>query len=50
MLVGAHYLSDTCVGSLLAVVFFYIANEIVTRKLMPEEVKKEEPLEQQISE
>ena len=42
MLVGAHYLSDTCMGSLLAVIFFYIGNEIVVRYLLPEE-KKEEP-------
>ena len=37
MLVGAHYLSDTCVGALLAIVFFYIANEIVIRLLLPKE-------------
>lgn len=37
MLVGAHFLSDVCVGALLTVVFFYIANEIVVRKLLPEE-------------
>ena len=41
MLVGAHYLTDTCMGSLLAVIFFYIANEIVVRKLLPEEKKEE---------
>ena len=38
MLVGAHFLSDVCVGALLTVVFFYIANEIVVRKLLPEEL------------
>ena len=37
MLVGAHFLSDVCVGALLTVVFFYIANEIVVKKLLPEE-------------
>ena len=42
MLVGAHYLTDTCMGSLLAVVFFYIGNEVVIRKLLPNEEKKEE--------
>jgi len=42
MLVGAHYLTDTCMGSLLAVIFFYIGNEVVVRKLLPEEEKKEE--------
>ena len=42
MLVGAHYLTDTCMGSLLAVIFFYIGNEVVVRKLLPVEEKKEE--------
>jgi len=45
MLVGAHYLTDTCMGSLLAVVFFYIGNEVVIRKLLPAEEKKEEQVE-----
>ena len=45
MLVGAHYLTDTCVGALLAIVFFYIANEIVIRKLLPkEEAQENEPI------
>ncbi len=42
MLVGAHYLTATCMGSLLAVIFFYIGNEVVVRKLLPKEEKKEE--------
>ena len=46
MLVGAHFLSDTCMGSLLAVIFFYIGNEVVIRKLLPSEEKKEEPKEE----
>ena len=46
MLVGAHYLTDTCMGSLLAVIFFYIGNEVVIRKLLPVEEKKEEPKEE----
>ncbi len=51
MLVGAHYLSDTCVGALLAVVCFYIANEIIVHKLLPkEEVKVEAPAEEQPAE
>ena len=45
MLVGAHYLTDTCMGSLLAVVFFYIANEVVVRKLLPQE-EQEKPKEE----
>ena len=35
MLVGAHFLSDVCVGALLTVVFYYIGNEIIVRKLLP---------------
>ena len=46
MLVGAHFLTDTCMGSLLAVIFFYIANEVVVRKLLPAEEKKEEPVQE----
>ena len=41
-LVGAHYLSDTCFGALLTVICFYIANEVVVRKLLPEETKQTE--------
>ena len=37
LLVGAHYLSDVCMGALLAVIFFYIANEIIVQKLLPKE-------------
>ena len=44
LLVGAHFLSDVSVGALLTVVCFYIANEIIVRKLLPEE--KEEVKEQ----
>ena len=36
LLVGAHFLSDVSVGALLTVVCFYIGNEIVVRKLLPE--------------
>lgn len=32
MLVGAHFLSDVCIGALVVVVLFYIANEIILRK------------------
>ena len=44
MLVGAHFLSDTCFGALLMLLFFYIANEIVlkTHLLEEKEDKKEE--------
>ena len=32
MLVGAHYLTDTCMGSLIVMVVFYIANEFAYKK------------------
>lgn len=45
MLVGAHYLTDTCFGAGLTLLFFYIANEIVLRTHLLEE-KKEQVEEQ----
>lgn len=41
LLVGAHFLSDVSIGALLTVVFYYIANEIIVRKLLPEEPVQE---------
>ena len=32
LLVGAHFLTDTCMGALIVVVVFYIGHEIATRK------------------
>ena len=32
LLVGAHYLTDTCMGSLIVMVVFYIVNEFAVRK------------------
>ena len=32
MLVGAHYLTDTCMGALIVVVVYYIGHEIATSK------------------
>ena len=40
MLVGAHFLTDTCMGALLTIVFFFIANEIIVKKLLPNEEEK----------
>ena len=44
MLVGAHFLTDTCMGSLIVMVVFYIANEFALKKNFF--VPKEEPVEQ----
>ena len=32
MLVGAHFLTDTCMGSLIVMVVFYCTNEFAVRK------------------
>lgn len=32
LLVGAHFLTDTCMGALIVVIVFYIGHEIATRK------------------
>ena len=32
MVVGAHYLTDTCMGSLIVMVVFYVVNEIALKK------------------
>ena len=32
LLVGAHYLTDTCMGSLFVMVVFYVVNEVAVRK------------------
>ena len=43
LLVGAHYLTDTCMGSLIVMVVFYIVNEFAVRKgLYDEKPKKAE--------
>lgn len=43
VIVGAHFLSDVSFGALLTLVCFFIGNEAVVRKLLPEE--KETQLE-----
>ena len=52
MVVGAHFLTDTCMGSLIVMVVFYIANEVALRKnfFAPKEAaleEKEEPATQE---
>ena len=42
MLVGAHYLTDTCMGSLIVMVVFYVVNEIALKKKV-----FEDPIEQE---
>ena len=47
MLVGAHYLTDTCFGALFVLIFFYIANEIILRKHLLDEKPEEAFVEEQ---
>ena len=50
LLVGAHYLTDTCMGSLIVMVVFYVVNEFAYRKGFfneREPVKKEEAVAQE---
>ena len=42
MLVGAHYLTDTCMGSLIVMVVFYVVNEFAVRKGFFDDQKQEE--------
>ena len=42
LLVGAHYLTDTCMGSLIVLVVYYVANEFAYRKGFFDEPKQEE--------
>ena len=44
MLVGAHYLTDTCLGSLIVMVVFYIANEFAYKKGFFETKEEEKEL------
>ena len=46
LLVGAHYLTDTCMGSLIVMVVFYLVNEFALRKKLydePELIEEPEP-------
>ena len=43
LLVGAHYLTDTCMGSLIVMVVFYVANEIMIRQGFLDDPKVEQP-------
>ena len=45
MLVGAHFLTDTCMGSLIVMVVFYIVNEFARKKNFFE--PKEEAIEEE---
>jgi membrane-associated phospholipid phosphatase len=44
MLCGAHYLTDTCMGSLIVMVVYYAVNEFAIRKGLYDEPKQEEPV------
>lgn len=44
LLVGAHYLTDTCMGSLIVMVVFFVVNEFALRKkIFDEPVVNEQP-------
>ena len=49
MLVGAHYLTDTCMGSLIVMVVYFVTNEVALRKELyePKEVVSEPEVEAQ---
>ena len=40
LLVGAHYLSDVAMGGFLTLICFYIANEIILQKCLPQKVEE----------
>ena len=42
LLVGAHYLTDTCMGALLVMIVFYVVNEFAYRKGLLDDPKPEE--------
>ena len=44
LLVGAHYLTDTCMGSLIVMVVYYVVNEFAVRKNIYEPSVQEEPV------
>ena len=46
MLVGAHYLTDTCMGSLIVMIVFYITNEVAYRKKIFDGPAPEVPIEE----
>ena len=51
MTVGAHYLTDTCMGSLIVMVVFYVVNEFAFRKgFYGKDEEKEPSSEQELEE
>ena len=40
MLVGAHYLTDTCMGSLIVMVTFYVVNEVAIHKKLYDDLEQ----------
>ena len=40
--VGAHYLTDTCMGSLIVIVVYYVANEVALKKKLFDEKEESE--------
>ena len=45
MLCGAHYLTDTCMGSLICMITFYIVNEVALHKKLYDEPVAEQQVE-----
>ena len=45
MLVGAHYLTDTCMGSLIVMITFYVVNEFAIHKKLYDDPVKQEQVE-----
>ena len=45
LLCGAHYLTDTCMGSLICMITFYVVNEVAIHKKLLDEPVVEQPIE-----
>ena len=47
LLVGAHYLTDTCMGALIVMIVYYVVNEYAYRKGLLDELKNETAIRKQ---
>lgn len=48
LLVGAHYLTDTCMGSLIVMIVYYVVNEFAIRKNIYEPTIQEEVIPEEV--